>query len=395
MCFSVAEGATPPATPPTPLPQGSSTLSRERLIQLGHMTPFDTDMEELPAQMEEPAASLGEHSTATLVVPMEEVLSSSFGSANSSLVSNIMRQEVQISHEEEEEVTSVPSDEEEYFPASGEMLSDASEHTSDVEQSSSRKGKGKRKLREVHSDESEDELVEVNWPKKKRTSGTHTRKTQDDGDEEVYQLRISKYEGLTADPAEPDTVFHGGFRVPGSIWHKLYKYETDLTIFFIAHPPSSPLPLPLFFLSSPLLFLFSPLLPLPPLLFLLFLFSLLSLLFPSSSPPPSSPLLFPSSPLPSSSPPLPLLPSSSPPLPSSSPPPLLFPSLLSPSRYQQTGVRWLWELHGQQAGGIVGDEMGLGKTIQMIAFLAGLNVSGLRSNVTGYDNIWDMGWGGG
>ena len=319
ICFSVAEGATPPATPPTPLPQGSSTLSRERLIQLGHMTPFDTDMEELPAQMEEPAASLGEHSTATLVeqtIPMEEVLSSSFGSANSSLVSNIMRQEVQISHEEEEEVTSVPSDEEEYFPASGEMLSDASEHTSDVEQSSSRKGKGKRKLREVHSDESEDELVEVNWPKKKRTSGTRTRKTQDDGDEEVYQLRISKYEGLTADPAEPDTVFHGGFRVPGSIWHKLYKYETDLTIFFIAHPPSSPLRLPLFFLSSPLLFLFSPLLPLPPLLFLLFLFSLLSLLFPSS-------LL---------SPPLPLL--SSPLLfPSSSPPPLLFPSspLLFPS----------------------------------------------------------------
>ncbi|KAB0397526.1 hypothetical protein E2I00_006883 [Balaenoptera physalus] len=40
-------------------------------------------------------------------------------------------------------------------------------------------------------------------------------------------------------------------------------------------------------------------------------------------------------------------------------------------RYQQTGVRWLWELHCQQAGGILGDEMGLGKTIQIIAFLAG------------------------
>lgn len=51
-------------------------------------------------------------------------------------------------------------------------------------------------------------------------------------------------------------------------------------------------------------------------------------------------------------------------------------------RYQQTGVKWLWELHCQQAGGIVGDEMGLGKTIQMIAFLAGLNVSNLRSHVT-------------
>lgn len=45
-------------------------------------------------------------------------------------------------------------------------------------------------------------------------------------------------------------------------------------------------------------------------------------------------------------------------------------------------MKWLWELHTQQAGGIVGDEMGLGKTIQMIAFLAGLKVSKLRSYVT-------------
>ncbi|XP_068760439.1 DNA excision repair protein ERCC-6-like isoform X1 [Montipora capricornis] len=44
-------------------------------------------------------------------------------------------------------------------------------------------------------------------------------------------------------------------------------------------------------------------------------------------------------------------------------------------KYQQTGVQWLWELHCQQAGGIIGDEMGLGKTIQMIAFLAGLKYS--------------------
>ena len=51
-------------------------------------------------------------------------------------------------------------------------------------------------------------------------------------------------------------------------------------------------------------------------------------------------------------------------------------------RYQQTGVKWLWELHCQQAGGIVGDEMGLGKTIQVIAFLAGLKTSNLRSHVT-------------
>jgi len=40
------------------------------------------------------------------------------------------------------------------------------------------------------------------------------------------------------------------------------------------------------------------------------------------------------------------------------------------------GVRWLWELHSQEAGGIVGDEMGLGKTVQIIALLAGLLISG-------------------
>ncbi|XP_065178791.1 DNA excision repair protein ERCC-6-like isoform X2 [Sycon ciliatum] len=43
--------------------------------------------------------------------------------------------------------------------------------------------------------------------------------------------------------------------------------------------------------------------------------------------------------------------------------------------YQRVGVQWLWELHSQKVGGIVGDEMGLGKTIQMIAFLAALHHS--------------------
>jgi hypothetical protein len=51
-------------------------------------------------------------------------------------------------------------------------------------------------------------------------------------------------------------------------------------------------------------------------------------------------------------------------------------------RYQRTGVRWLWELHCQQAGGILGDEMGLGKTIQIIAFLAGLSFSKLRDRTS-------------
>jgi DNA excision repair protein ERCC-6 len=45
--------------------------------------------------------------------------------------------------------------------------------------------------------------------------------------------------------------------------------------------------------------------------------------------------------------------------------------------YQRTGVKWMWELHCQEAGGIIGDEMGLGKTIQIVAYLAGLHRSGL------------------
>nr|XP_039261746.1 DNA excision repair protein ERCC-6-like isoform X3 [Styela clava] len=48
-------------------------------------------------------------------------------------------------------------------------------------------------------------------------------------------------------------------------------------------------------------------------------------------------------------------------------------------KYQKTGVRWMFELHSQKVGGILGDEMGLGKTVQIISFLAGLQLSGLRS----------------
>ncbi|XP_059626044.1 protein CHROMATIN REMODELING 8 [Cornus florida] len=43
--------------------------------------------------------------------------------------------------------------------------------------------------------------------------------------------------------------------------------------------------------------------------------------------------------------------------------------------YQKVGVQWLWELHCQRAGGIIGDEMGLGKTIQVLSFLGGLHFS--------------------
>ena len=45
--------------------------------------------------------------------------------------------------------------------------------------------------------------------------------------------------------------------------------------------------------------------------------------------------------------------------------------------YQKTGVKWLWELHQQNTGGIIGDEMGLGKTIQTIALMGALAFSGL------------------
>ena len=43
--------------------------------------------------------------------------------------------------------------------------------------------------------------------------------------------------------------------------------------------------------------------------------------------------------------------------------------------YQKVAVQWLWELHQQDVGGILGDEMGLGKTVQIIAFLASLSYS--------------------
>ncbi|RQM22496.1 hypothetical protein B5M09_000926 [Aphanomyces astaci] len=40
--------------------------------------------------------------------------------------------------------------------------------------------------------------------------------------------------------------------------------------------------------------------------------------------------------------------------------------------HQKEGLAWLYSLHKQNAGGILGDDMGLGKTIQICAFLASL-----------------------
>lgn len=52
-------------------------------------------------------------------------------------------------------------------------------------------------------------------------------------------------------------------------------------------------------------------------------------------------------------------------------------------RYQKIGIKWLWELHQQGCGGILGDEMGLGKTIQMIVFFGALYWSRLKDKITG------------
>ncbi|KAJ5646255.1 DNA repair protein rhp26 [Penicillium lividum] len=50
--------------------------------------------------------------------------------------------------------------------------------------------------------------------------------------------------------------------------------------------------------------------------------------------------------------------------------------------YQKTGVQWLWELHQQSVGGIVGDEMGLGKTVQAITYVAALHHSNMYTKPT-------------
>ncbi|KAL5704507.1 DNA helicase [Ranunculus cassubicifolius] len=49
--------------------------------------------------------------------------------------------------------------------------------------------------------------------------------------------------------------------------------------------------------------------------------------------------------------------------------------------HQTSGLRWLWSLHSQGKGGILGDDMGLGKTMQMCSFIAGLFHSRLIKRV--------------
>ncbi|KAK9701560.1 DNA repair protein rhp26 [Basidiobolus ranarum] len=50
--------------------------------------------------------------------------------------------------------------------------------------------------------------------------------------------------------------------------------------------------------------------------------------------------------------------------------------------YQKTCNQWLWELHCQEVGGIIGDEMGLGKTVQVISYLGALMYSGMLNKPT-------------
>ncbi|KAL6225468.1 hypothetical protein ACLB2K_004318 [Fragaria x ananassa] len=49
--------------------------------------------------------------------------------------------------------------------------------------------------------------------------------------------------------------------------------------------------------------------------------------------------------------------------------------------HQREGLKWLWALHCQGKGGILGDDMGLGKTMQICGYLAGLFHSGLTKRV--------------
>jgi len=49
--------------------------------------------------------------------------------------------------------------------------------------------------------------------------------------------------------------------------------------------------------------------------------------------------------------------------------------------YQRVALRWMWELHRQMSGGIVGDEMGLGKTVQVASYLGAMAASRKLSSV--------------
>ena len=108
-------------------------------------------------------------------------------------------EERQAREEEEEE-------EEELVEGDG---SDASEYYTDEELGSTggrRKGGGRRrKLRPVSSGESDSELVETNWGRSKRRVMSVRRggNQLDDGNEELYRLRIRYIPHLYSPPSSP------------------------------------------------------------------------------------------------------------------------------------------------------------------------------------------------
>lgn len=53
-----------------------------------------------------------------------------------------------------------------------------------------------------------------------------------------------------------------------------------------------------------------------------------------------------------------------------------------PRYASSAGVRWMWQLHKQGAGGVVGDEMGLGKTVQVQCVDEGARELGLNLSLS-------------
>ncbi len=92
-----------------------------------------------------------------------------------------------------DEYTPTPSDVEEGEEEGEGEGSGSSEYTTDEELGGGivqgKRGRGRRKLRDILSDESDDELIRTNTPKRRR-SLRHGGRFQDDGDEELYRMRI-------------------------------------------------------------------------------------------------------------------------------------------------------------------------------------------------------------
>ena len=136
-----------------------------------------------------------------------------------------------------------PQSEDEYQAESGEA--ESSFNLSDEEETMERK---RFKLRELlSSEESDGELVHTNWSsgkKRKKSANRKGKSSTDDGNDEMYQLRIRcacvcvcvcvfhllfftnnfrQYEASLCADNDPDMEFEGGLIIPGSIWQRLYR----------------------------------------------------------------------------------------------------------------------------------------------------------------------------